>query len=136
MGRGKQRSKTQRATDTIRALELRLGGLRFGEIAEIIGVSESQVCRDVNAYLKDVPKQKADELREQELMRLDKLQLALWPAAMAGDTRATAQVIQIMQHRNKLTGLSASRTDVGLDVAAQISREFRIMIDSVDDEKA
>jgi hypothetical protein len=49
--------------------------------------------------------QPADELREQEVDRIDRLQVAVWPSAMKGDTRAILTIIRLMERRAKLLGL-------------------------------
>jgi hypothetical protein len=40
-----------------------------------------------------------------ELLRVDALQRALWPKAMAGDTWAVLRIKELMEHRAKLLGL-------------------------------
>jgi hypothetical protein len=55
--------------------------------------------------IKRTMQQPADELREQELDRIDRLQVAVWPAAMKGDTRAVLTIVRLMERRAKLTGL-------------------------------
>jgi hypothetical protein len=46
-----------------------------------------------------------DELRRLEIDRLDVLQAALWPQAMAGDTAAACVVLRIIEQRTRLLGL-------------------------------
>jgi hypothetical protein len=49
--------------------------------------------------------QPADELREQELDRIDRLQLAAWPNAMKGDTKSIMTIVKLMERRARLLGL-------------------------------
>ena len=49
--------------------------------------------------------QPADELREAELDRVDRLQLALWPKAMKGDNASINTIIRLMERRARLLGL-------------------------------
>ena len=49
--------------------------------------------------------QPADELREQELDRIDRLQLALWPKAMKGDNASVNTIVRLMERRARLLGL-------------------------------
>jgi hypothetical protein len=46
-----------------------------------------------------------EQLRDLEVTRLDKLQLALWPAAIAGDVHAASLVTRIIMARCRLLGL-------------------------------
>ncbi len=46
-----------------------------------------------------------DELRATEVARLDALQAAVWPAAMAGDLEAVRQVTALIEKRARLLGL-------------------------------
>ena len=46
-----------------------------------------------------------DHLRNLEVARLDKLQLAVWPAAMAGDVTAVVAAARIIMARCRLLGL-------------------------------
>ncbi len=46
-----------------------------------------------------------DALRATEVARLDALQAAVWPAAMAGDVEAVRQVAALIEKRARLLGL-------------------------------
>jgi len=46
-------------------------------------------------------------MRQTEGARLDRMQRAVWPAAISGDIKAGAQVLRIMERRARLFGLDA-----------------------------
>ncbi|MEU4228278.1 hypothetical protein AB0F17_28625 [Nonomuraea sp. NPDC026600] len=52
----------------------------------------------------------ATETRELELIRLDRLQAALWPDAMTGDTTAARTILRVMDRRARLLGLDTAKT--------------------------
>jgi AraC-like DNA-binding protein len=90
----------------IKVLELRRAGLTWQRISEETGYADAS-----GAYLaykraiKRTMQQPADELREQELDRIDRLQLALWPKAMKGDNASINTIIRLMERRARLLGL-------------------------------
>lgn len=90
----------------IRVLELRRVGLTWQRIAEEVGYADhTGAYAAYKRAIKRTMQQPADELREQEVDRLDRLQVAVWPSAMKGDTRAILTIIRLMERRAKLLGL-------------------------------
>ena len=90
----------------IRVLELRRVGLTWQRIAEEVGYADhTGAYAAYKRAIKRTMQQPADELREQEIDRLDRLQVAVWPSAMKGDTRAILTIIRLMERRAKLLGL-------------------------------
>ena len=90
----------------IKVLELRRVGLTWTRIAEEVGYADhTGAYAAYKRAIKRTMQQPADELREQELDRIDRLQVAVWPAAMKGDTRAVLTIVRLMERRAKLTGL-------------------------------
>jgi hypothetical protein len=51
----------------------------------------------------------AEELREIEALRLDALQMALWPRVIAGDIQAIRTVVRVSERRCRLFGLDLQR---------------------------
>jgi hypothetical protein len=49
-----------------------------------------------------------EQLQDLEVARLDKLQLALWPAAMEDDIHAASLVTRLIMARCRLLGLEGS----------------------------
>jgi hypothetical protein len=90
----------------IRVLELRRVGLTWQRIAEEVGYADhTGAYAAYKRAIKRTMQQPADELREQEIDRLDRLQVAVWPSAMKGDTRAILTILRLMERRAKLLGL-------------------------------
>lgn len=90
----------------IKVLELRRVGLTWQRIAEEVGYADhTGAYAAYKRAIKRTMQQPANELREQELDRIDRLQVAVWPAAMKGDTRAVLTIVRLMERRAKLTGL-------------------------------
>jgi hypothetical protein len=93
-----------------KALELRRMGFGYAAIAEQIGVGKSQAHRYVVAGLDDARAQisaSADELKSEEISRLDGMLAAIWPKARKGDCAAIDRVLKIAERRAKLLGLDA-----------------------------
>lgn len=85
------------------ATALRLAGVSWQQIADQLGYADRQsACTDVRRA-RERSQAELDisltELRDQELDRLDRMQVALWPQAMAGDQRAAETVLKIMRRR-------------------------------------
>ena len=90
----------------LKVLELRRAGLTWQRIAVQVGYADhSGAYLAYKRALKRVIQQPAEELRQAEIDRLDRLQLAAWPKAMQGDNSAIATVLRIMERRAKLLGL-------------------------------
>ena len=105
-------------TKEAQALELRKAGASFQMIADKLGYRDpSSAHKAVVRALANTIQQPADELRPLEAERLDRLLLAVWPDACAGEDRAINRALQIMGQRAKLLGLNApTRVDVQADV--------------------
>jgi hypothetical protein len=93
-----------------KALELRRMGKGYTEIAAALGIGKSQAHRLVQAGLHDAREQimaSADDLRSEEISRLDGMLSGLWPDARKGNQGAVDRVLKIMERRAKLLGLDA-----------------------------
>jgi len=104
-------SNPRRARATLKkqeALKLRAEGLTFREIAERVGYADRKTASDaVRLALQQTLREPADEVRQLELARLDKLMASLWGAAMLGQWKAIDRVLAIMDRRAKYLGLHA-----------------------------
>lgn len=123
-------SKAQRAVTAERrakAITLRLAGMDYSTIADRLGYSNrAAACKDITralaVNLAELGRT-ADELREVELTRLDRLQAAAWAPAVGGDLRSIETVLRVIDRRCKLLGLDAPvRAEVWTisDIDAQI----------------
>lgn len=110
-----------RAERRKRVLVARLRGDSFRTIAEREKISTSTAHADMSTALADIPRQEADELRQQEEERLNALQAAYWEAALSGNLEAADRVLRIIDRRARLLGLDAPQRmeiaagDVDLD---------------------
>ena len=106
----------------IKALELRRMGKGYTEIAAALGIGKSQAHRLVTAALIDARQQvsaDANDLRAEELSRLDAMLGGLWADARRGNVSAIDRVLKIMERRARLLGLDApTRLAHGGDGAA------------------
>lgn len=92
----------------VKAMELRMEGLPFTEIARQVGYNSQQAAHDaVKRALLRTEREPADRLRELELARLDVLWQAQFMIAQVGDVQALSACLRIMERRAKLIGLDA-----------------------------
>lgn len=92
------------------ALELRRAGLSYATIARRIGLSKSRAHALVQLGLQEARAQNAasaEELRVEELSRLDGMLAKVYPKAAKGDLQAVDRVLKIGERRAKLLGLEA-----------------------------
>jgi hypothetical protein len=92
----------------LRVLDLRRAGFTFQRIAEETGYKQASGAQ--RAYERIMARDKPlapEEHRWQELDRLDRMQVALWPRAMKGDDRAINTIVRLMERRARLVGIDA-----------------------------
>ena len=90
----------------MRVLELRRMGFTWTHIAKEVGYADhSGAYVAYQRAIKRMMKQPVEEVRDQELDRIDRLQLAVWPQAVKGDTKAILTIIKLMERRARLIGL-------------------------------
>ena len=92
----------EREAKEAKVLELRRAGFTFQRIAEEVGyATPSGAQRALERIMtRNVP-QAPEEFRWQELDRLDRMQVALWPRAMKGDDRAIGTIVRLMERRDR-----------------------------------
>jgi hypothetical protein len=105
-------SKAQQAATADRrkkAIALKLAGLDYQSIADQLGYADRAAAWiDIDRALKKNLREEAeaaDTLRHVEIQRLDRLQAALWPKAIKGDTKAADTTLRIITARCKLEGV-------------------------------
>ena len=104
--------KGHRNPDTVekqrRCLDLRRAGVTYDVIAEQVGYSNAGAAYNaVRSALRATLQEPANEVRELEVDRLDRLERALWPAALNGDQGAIDRILRISERRARLLGLDA-----------------------------
>ncbi|MEU8040910.1 hypothetical protein [Streptosporangium sp. NPDC049078] len=89
-----------------KVLELRRAGVTFDAIAEQLNYADRGAAHKAfkRALIRTL-QEPAAELRDLELDRLDRLQVAMWAQAMRGDVQAVDRVLRIMERRARLIGL-------------------------------
>src|SRR5262245_18532903 len=103
-------AKVQAAVRRKGAIDLRLQGMTYREIAQELGVTPTrarQLVSEALAALQKDTAESAEELRRLELDRLDQLQSGLWEEAADGNLKAVGAVLKIMERRARLVGLDA-----------------------------
>lgn len=124
----------------VRVLELRRAGLTWANIADQVGYADpTGAYAAYKRAVKRVLKEPVQEVLDQELDRLDRLQVAVWGRAMKGDDRAINTILRLMERRAKLLGLDAAQKvqaevttyDGHRDIDGEIERILQI-ISSVD----
>ena len=91
-----------------RALELRTAGATFPEIAAALGYTgPGAAYKAVHAGIRAVLREPAEALVNLELVRLDKMWLAIWPAIARGNVHAIDRGLRVMERRARLLGLDA-----------------------------
>lgn len=121
--RGNPKLQVTRAEDTSEMLRLRRDGWSYRAIGEHFAITHSSVYERVQKALHDTVAESADEVRTLELERLDKMQARLEAKIEAGDMKAIATALSIMDRRAKYLGIDApAKTEV--TVALQETSEI------------
>jgi hypothetical protein len=117
----------------IEAIKLRERGLTYAEIGERMGVSEQRAWKLVSKEfdrLNEKRTEKATDVLRLELGRLDTMFSAVWESAKAGDLKAIAAALRIVERRAALLGLNLIRHEV------KVSNEHTINVTALIDEYA
>lgn len=108
---GNSAKRDMRAADTQekrnQALDLRRRGLNYREIAKALACSLANAHKLVETAIAQIPIEAAEQVRQLELARLDKMLEGLNDSANTGDPRAVLAVVKIMERRAKYLGLDA-----------------------------
>jgi len=106
------------------ALELRTRGFTYEAIGEALGMSLSgaaDAVRRALQALKSETAEKAEEVRDLELRRLDKMLRIAEAAADQGELGAIDRILRIQERRSKYLGLDApAKTETHATVAASV----------------
>lgn len=109
-------------------LQLRIGGARYQQIADRLGIVPSTVGRALQRGMARWQDQVADlagELVWLQLERLDRLLLALWPDASQGNVGAIDRVLKIEERRAKLMGLDLAQ-DLNIEHSGAVQVSFKV----------
>ena len=106
------------------AIELRLAGLQWADIAEQLGYTgKASAQKDVKRAIAGVTADAAQDYVNEEVARLDRMLAGLWPQARAGHLGAIDRVVKIMQERRVYLPLTAS-ADIPLSADGSIVLRF------------
>lgn len=111
--RPQNRPKAETQAMEARVMSLRLAGMPFDQIAREVGYSDqSGAYRAYQRIMERTVRPMADEVREEEVARLDRLIMSYWPRALGGgghdpNPKAADVVFRAMDRRAKLLGLDA-----------------------------
>ena len=92
------------------ALELRRAGMAYAAIGQRLGISKSRAHALVQLGFEETRKQitsSADEVKVEELSRLDGMLMKVYPKAAKGELQAIDRVLKIAERRARLLGLDA-----------------------------
>lgn len=90
-----------------RALQLRIGGATYDQIAQQTGfTNRGSAYRAVSQALRDIPREAADELRQVELERFDAIQIRLMQKLGQGDLTVVPNLLRLAEQRARLLGLN------------------------------
>lgn len=109
----KNKKSKARRDRMAKALNLRLTGASYRQIAQDLDISVVTAHRDVADALKDITKDTAAEVLDLELQRYDELLAAHYPAALGGNKFATQQVLSILARIERLNGVGTTTDAVG-----------------------
>lgn len=100
-----------------RALELRIGGASYQQIADAMGIKggRSAAHKMVKRALDAIPAEGATELRQVELARMDELEMRLRARLRSGDVSVANALLRLSDQRAKLTGMYQS-PEIGADM--------------------
>jgi hypothetical protein len=119
-------SEDEKAQRRSHALEMRRAGVDMEQIARRLGYpSVAAAQRDINAAYSLVLKSSPDEERALDLLRIDRMIMALWSDARTGVAGAIDRVAKLIDLRARLRGTYAPTQveQVSLDaVEAEIKR--------------
>jgi hypothetical protein len=117
----------------LKALELRLAGVTYQQIADELGYAGRQgAFKAVEAALRLTLREPADNLRRISAERLDRATLAIWRAVNAGDLQAIDRLLRIEARRAKLLGLDAPQRQ---EVAGADDGPLQIIVEHVGREE-
>ena len=115
---GVTRERIRIAEKQGKALELRKAGQSYRAIAKELGYAgPGGAHKAVASGLRLTLQEPADDVRQLEMQRLDRMLESYWPAVLKGDPKAGGIVIRSMDRR---------ATYLGLDAPVKIDLEQRI----------
>lgn len=109
-----------------KVVDLRRAGLTWSRIALEVGYADhSGAFAAYKRALSRTLEEPIAQVRQAEIDRLDRLQVAVWQKAMKGDNASIMTIVRIIEQRVKILGLaspekSANTPDIWDELAAEI----------------
>ena len=108
MARMTRFSQDESAQRRAHALEMKRAGADLEQIARRLGYASPASCkRDLSAAFAEVLKTPTEEARALDVLRIEKMIMALWPDARSGIAAAVDRVGRLIDLRAKLLGTYA-----------------------------
>mgnify|MGYP001575498115 CR=1 FL=1 len=112
-----------------KALELCLAGANYVQIAQAIGYkSTSGAYMAVQAALKLTLQPMADQVRQKNVERLNRLRMANWPKAVSGDGKAIEVELHLQEREARYLGLDRQPTDDAAKQTALAAAQINVLI--------
>ena len=108
----RERRQYEAAMKRRRALELRLAGHTFEQIAQATGYKSRAAAKNaVQSSLRHIDREPTEKMRELELQRLDAVLTQLWPLIGKADLLAIDRFAKLARLRYELTGLLVHKVE-------------------------
>jgi hypothetical protein len=109
----------------MKALQLRMAGSTYNDIAEALGYSSKTTAfHAVTNALRKAKQEPCEGVRALEIERLDAIFLPMYVKAKHGDYGAVDRCIRIMERRARLLGLDApEKQEIETRMIVEIERE-------------
>jgi hypothetical protein len=125
--------QVENAKRRAKALELRIAGATWQQVAEGAGYSDRGAAhRACMQEVREIPEEKAEELRAIEIGALMRVRAAYWKPMRAGDHAAANVVLGTHDRLVKLLGLETVQQDDGSLAVQEALTGFVTLINSVD----
>ena len=120
----RERRMYEAAQKRRRALELRMAGNIYEDIAQAVGYKSRSAAKNaIKSALRAIDREPAADVKALELERLDKILTALWGLVGKGDVQAIDRVIRVMHQRAQYLGLYAPQKLEILDWRAELEKQ-------------
>ena len=103
----KERRKLEIAMRKSEALQLRISGMTYNQIADKLHCSDSTAYEMVSSALKEIPARDVEELRKEQDAMIRSLYMQLIPRVNKGEPRAIEVALKLLERLAKLHGLDA-----------------------------
>ena len=121
------RQDAHNRSKAIQALNLRLLGLTYEQIAQKAGYNDrSDARKAIQHYLKEATREPSEQVIQLELERLDMWLLRLAPAIRDGDTQSIATALKIQDRRAKYLGLDKTEARIADAAERQADASERV----------